>query len=72
MFQEYFSHSSHLVWPLIGLLLSVAFFIGVLAYVFLGLRDRGHIKHLAALPFETEETGEGSAAIKAGQIGRTS
>ncbi len=72
MFQEFFSRSSQLVWPLIGLLLSVVFFVGVLAYVFLGLRDRGHIGQLAALPFETEETSEGPAAITAGQIGRAS
>jgi hypothetical protein len=72
MFQEFFSRSSHLVWPLMGLLLSVAFFIGVLAYVFLGLRDRKHISRLAALPFDTEETSEGPVAIKAGQIGRAS
>jgi hypothetical protein len=72
MFQEFFSRSSHLIWPVLGLLLSVAFFIGVLAYVFLGLRDRGHISQLAALPFDTEETIEGPAVVKAGQIGRAS
>lgn len=72
MFQEFFSRSSLLIWPLMGLLLSVAFFIGVLAYVFLGLRDRKHIGRLAALPFETAETSEGPAANEAGQIGRAS
>lgn len=72
MFQEFFSRSSQLVWPLMGLLLSVAFFIGVLAYVFLGLRDRGHISQLASLPFDTEETSESSVAIEAGPIGRAS
>lgn len=64
MFQEFFSRSTLLVWPLIGLLLSVAFFVGVLAFVFLGLRDRGRVAELAALPFVTEETSEGQGEIQ--------
>ena len=70
MFQEFFSRSSQLVWPVIGLLLSVSFFGGVLAYVFLGLRDRGHVARLASLPLDTDETSEGLAGIAAGSTGR--
>jgi len=69
MFQEFFSRSTLLVWPLIGLLLSVAFFVGVLAFVFLGLRDRKRIDHLASLPFAAEETVEGHAGSGADRIG---
>lgn len=72
MFQEFFTRSTLLVWPLVGLLLSVAFFIGVLAFVFLGLRDRQHVSELASLPFDTEETVEGRAGLEAGQMGRAS
>jgi len=54
MFQEFFSRSDHLIWPLIGLILFVAIFLGVLAYVFFGLRDRRKVDEIAALPFEPE------------------
>lgn len=74
MYQEFFSRSTLLVWPLIGLLLCVALFVGVLAFVFLGLRDRGRVAALAALPFGTEETIEGQTEIKSksrsGESGR--
>lgn len=72
MFQEFFSRSTLLVWPVMGLLISVAFFVGVLAFVFLGLRDRRHVSELAALPFETEETIEGAVGLRADHIGRAS
>jgi hypothetical protein len=64
MFQDFFSRSTLMVWPLVGLLLSVAFFVGVLAFVFLGLRDRGRVAELAALPFDTEETIDDQGAIQ--------
>lgn len=54
MFQDYFARSDHLIWPLVGLLIFVALFCGVLAYVVLGLRDREKIDRLAALPLEPE------------------
>lgn len=54
MFQEYFAGSEHLVWPLVGLLIFVLFFLGVLAYVFLGLRDKEKVDRMAALPFANE------------------
>ena len=72
MFQEFFSRSTLLVWPLVGLLLSIAFFAGVLAFVFLGLRDRKRIDELAALPFVTEEIVESRDQEIASPIGRTS
>ncbi len=72
MFQEFFSRSTLLVWPLVGLLLSMAFFAGVLAFVFLGLRDRRRIDELAALPFVAEETVDSRDRDAAGPIGRAS
>jgi hypothetical protein len=72
MFQEFFSRSTLLVWPLVGLLLSVTFFIGVLAFVFLGLRDRTRVSELASMPLDAEETVVGPAGIQAGAMGRAS
>lgn len=72
MFQEFFSRSTLLVWPVVGLLISVAFFTGVLAFVFLGLRDRRRIDELAALPFASEDTVTDPAGIEAGRTGRAS
>ncbi len=54
MYQEFFSHSDHLIWPLMGLIIFVSIFIGVLAYVFLGMRDREKIDEIAALPLELD------------------
>jgi len=50
MYQEFYANSSHLIWPLLGLVIFVSIFIGVLAYVFFGLRDRDKIDELAAMP----------------------
>lgn len=54
MFKEYFSGNEHLVWPVIGLVLFVTIFVGVLAYVFFGLRDKDKVDAMASLPFEPE------------------
>ena len=72
MFQEFFSRSTLLVWPLVGLLLSVTFFVGVLAFVFLGLRDRTRVSELASMPLDAEETVVSQAGMQAGATGRTS
>jgi hypothetical protein len=66
MFKEYFSGNEHLVWPVLGLILFVTIFIGVLGYVFFGLRDKTKVDAMASLPFEPEipvndETREKSA-----------
>ncbi len=50
MFQDYFARSDHLIWPLMGLLIFVLLFVGVLAYVRLGLRDKNKVDEIAALP----------------------
>jgi len=55
MFQDYFAGSRHLIWPLLGLMIFVAIFIGVLAYVFLGLRDRDKVRDIAALPLADDD-----------------
>jgi len=54
MYQEFYANSEHLIWPLLGLVIFVSIFIGVLAYVFFGLRDRDKIDAIAALPLESD------------------
>ena len=60
MYQEYLSKSDHLIWPLIGLLIFVLMFVGVLAYVFLGLRDKDKVDEIAALPLAEDTITDGS------------
>ncbi len=55
MFQDYFTGSRHLIWPLLGLLIFVVIFIGVLAYVFLGLRDKKKLHEIASLPLAADD-----------------
>ncbi len=55
MFHDYFSGSNHLIWPLLGLLIFGSIFIGVLAYVFLGLRDKKKLHHIASLPLAEDD-----------------
>lgn len=64
MFQEFYAKSTLLVWPLAGLIIFVAIFAGVLAFVFFGLRDKSKIDHIAALPLEPD-TDEGHAEGRA-------
>ncbi len=55
MFQDYFAGSDHLIWPLLGLMIFVVIFIGVLAYVFLGLRDKEKLHRIASLPLAADD-----------------
>jgi hypothetical protein len=55
VYQEFFAKSDHLIWPLLGLVIFVSIFLGVLAYVFLGLRDKSKIEAVANLPLEDNE-----------------
>jgi cbb3-type cytochrome oxidase subunit 3 len=61
MFQDYFAQSDHLIWPLIGLVIFVLLFVGVLAYVFLGLRDKDKVDEIAALPLADDSIADGRA-----------
>jgi cbb3-type cytochrome oxidase subunit 3 len=54
MFQEFFARSDMLVWPLIGLLIFLSVFAGVLAYTFFGLRDKNKLADIAAMPLEDD------------------
>jgi hypothetical protein len=54
LFQEFFAKSTLLVWPLAGLIIFVAIFAGVLAFVIFGLRDGTKIDEIAALPLEPD------------------
>ncbi len=55
--KEYYTQSDLLNWPVAGLFIFTTIFIGVLAYVFLGLRDKNKINEISALPLELD-TGE--------------
>jgi cbb3-type cytochrome oxidase subunit 3 len=65
MYQEFFAKSDLLVWPVLGLLIFVMIFVGVLAYVFLGLRDKDKIDHMASLPFDGEPEIESGSDVSA-------
>ena len=65
MYQEYFAQSDLLVWPLVGLLIFVVIFSGVLAFVFFGLRDPDKLKEIAALPLEPDTVDHGQAEGRA-------
>jgi len=54
MYQEFYDKSDLLVWPLVGLLIFVAIFAGVLAYTFFGLKNR-KIEEIAALPLANDD-----------------
>jgi len=57
MYQEFFADSELLIWPLIGLVLFVLSFLGVLWYVVFGLGDARKRDHIAALPLDDENGG---------------
>ena len=66
MFQEqFYEGNAMLIWPLLGLLIFVAMFVGVLAFTWLGLRDRKTLDHIASLPLQADETS--SDSIEKGQ-----
>jgi cbb3-type cytochrome oxidase subunit 3 len=56
MFQEFFTRSLLLDWPLFGLVFFVLGFLAVLAYAGFGMRDRRRVARLAALPLEGDGT----------------
>ncbi len=59
MFQEYFANSEYLIWPMVGLMIFVMLFLGVLAYVFFGLRDKDKVDEIAALPLADDTATDG-------------
>jgi len=70
MFQDYFAQSDHLIWPLLGLVIFVLFFVGVLAYVFLGLRDKDKVDEIAALPLAQDSATDDHPNIPSQADGR--
>ena len=59
MFQEFYAQNDHLIWPLVGLLIFMLLFVGVLAYVFFGLRDKDKVDEIAALPLAEDTAADG-------------
>ena len=60
MFQEFYAKSDLLAWPLVGLLIFVAIFVGVVAFVVFGLKDKKKIDEVSSLPL-ADDTGENQA-----------
>jgi hypothetical protein len=54
MYAEFYSQNPLLFWPLVGLVIFVVSFCAVLLYVALGLRERGKVEYLAALPLASD------------------
>ncbi len=62
MFQRLFADDTLAVWPLVGLVLFVTFFVGVLFYVIFVLKDKKKVEQLSSLPLEGESFSSDSAA----------
>lgn len=62
MIQEFLTRSPLLIWPLVGLFIFLVGFVGVLLYVFVGLRDREKVRYLSRLPLADETTDSESAS----------
>jgi cbb3-type cytochrome oxidase subunit 3 len=70
MYQEFYAKSEHLIWPLVGLVIFVLMFVGVLAYVFLGLRDKDKVAEIAALPLADDTATDGDLNLASQANGR--
>ena len=64
MFQDYFAQSELLIWPLIGLIIFLASFVGVLLYVGFGLRDRRKLEHLSRLPLQSDSLATETESVR--------
>lgn len=65
MFQQFYSGSDLMIWPLVGLLIFVTVFVGVLAFTVFGLRDRRKLEDIAALPLEPDTGVDGQSEGRA-------
>ncbi len=52
MFAQFYADNPLLFWPLVGLVLFVLAFAGVIAYVVVGLRDKRKVERLARMPLD--------------------
>ncbi|MCP4291537.1 MAG: CcoQ/FixQ family Cbb3-type cytochrome c oxidase assembly chaperone [bacterium] len=59
MYQEFYSKSELLAWPLVGLVIFIAIFLGVLGYVFLGLKSKDKVDKIAGIPLEPDNEIDG-------------
>jgi len=59
MYQQFYDKSDLLNWPIVGLVIFIGLFLGVLGYVFFGLKNKDKVDAMAALPFETENESDG-------------
>jgi hypothetical protein len=54
MYADFYAQNPLLFWPLVGLVIFAVSFCAVLLYVTLGLRERGKVEYLAALPLAAD------------------
>ena len=54
MYADFYAQNPLLFWPLVGLVIFLVSFAAVLLYVALGLRERGKVEYLAALPLVSD------------------
>ena len=54
MYADFYAQNPLLFWPLVGLVLFVVSFAAVLLYVAFGLREKGKVEYLAALPLAAD------------------
>ena len=54
MYADFYAQNPLLFWPLVGLVLFVTSFVAVLFYVAFGLREKGKVDYLAALPLGSD------------------
>ena len=52
MYAQFYADNPLLFWPLVGLVIFVLSFVGVLNYVVFGLRDKQKVERLARMPLD--------------------
>ena len=52
MYAQFYADNPLLFWPLVGLVIFVLSFVGVLIYVLFGLRDKHKVERLSRLPLD--------------------
>jgi hypothetical protein len=58
MFQQFYSRSELMTWPVVGLIIFMTAFIAVLLIVFIGMRNSRTVDHMANLPLEDDAAPE--------------
>ena len=62
MYADFYAGNPYLFWPLVGLVIFLTSFAGVMLYVLIGLRDKRKVDYLASLPLEPDQASLTDAA----------